>query len=91
MSATVARPIATLGQSTLDGERIVLTVRTIRLSPGAAYPVRLATCPSTMLTPTAFMKPTSTAFDTNRRSEPSFSSPASSITMPVRTATVATA
>ena len=37
-----------------------------------------------MFTPTALMNPTITAFETNRNAVPSFSSPAASITMPVR-------
>ncbi len=41
-----------------------------------------------MLTPTALMNPTITAFDTNRRTEPSRRNPAASITTPVSTARV---
>ena len=38
-----------------------------------------------MLTPTALMNPTMTALDTNRRIDPSFRSPAASMTTPVST------
>ena len=41
-----------------------------------------------MLTPTALMNPTITAFDTKRRMEPSRSSPAISMTTPVSTESV---
>ena len=37
-----------------------------------------------MLTPTALMNPTITAFDTNRSTVPNFNRPAASITTPVR-------
>ena len=38
-----------------------------------------------ILTPTALMNPTITAFDTNRSTEPSRRNPAASITTPVST------
>ena len=41
-----------------------------------------------MFSPTALMKPTITALETNRSRKPSFSSPAASITTPVMTASV---
>jgi hypothetical protein len=41
-----------------------------------------------MLTPTALMNPTITAFETNRSSAPSRNSPAASMTTPVSTASV---
>ena len=41
-----------------------------------------------MLTPTALMNPTITAFETNRRIEPRRSRPAASITTPVSTDSV---
>ena len=41
-----------------------------------------------MLIPTALMKPTITAFDTKRSTEPSFSRPATSMTIPVSTESV---
>ena len=43
--------------------------RAMRLGPSAAYPVRSASWPSTMLTPTALMKPTMTALETKRMIE----------------------
>ncbi len=63
----------------------VTTARTRRLAPLALYPVRLASWPRTILTPTALMNPTITAFDTNRRTDPSRANPAASITTPVST------
>ena len=83
INAMVATPTSSVRPSRRSGLITVLTALTTRLGPSAAYPVRLASCPSTMLTPTALMKPTMTALDTNRRIVPSFASPATSITAPV--------
>ena len=53
--------------------------------PRGLYPVRLASCPRMMLTPTAEMNPTITVFDTNRNIDPSRKNPAASIATPVST------
>ena len=45
--------------------------------------MRFDSCPSMMFTPTALMNPTMTAFDTNRSTVPSLSTPAATITTPV--------
>ena len=44
-----------------------------------------------MFTPTALMNPTITALETNRRSQPSFRSPAASMMTPVRIESVTSA
>ena len=60
----------------------------MRLAPTAAYPVKLPSWPSTMLMPTAVTNPVITAVGTNRSSEPAPSSPAATMTRPVRTLSV---
>ncbi len=88
ISAIVTTPIARDCRWSCPGWAKVLTARMTRLAPPALYPVRLASWPRMMLTPTALMNPTITAFDTNRRTEPSRRNPAASITTPVSTARV---
>ncbi len=53
--------------------------------------MRFSSWPSTMLTPTALMKPTMTAFDTKRRTPPSRRAPATTMTTPVNIARVKSA
>ena len=62
--------------------------RAMRLGPSAAYPVRSASWPSTMLTPTALMKPTMTALETKRMIEPRRNRPTTSMITPVTAASV---
>ena len=85
ISATVTTPIARDCRWSSPGWITVLTARTTRLAPSALYPVRLASWPRMILTPTALMNPTITAFETNRSTEPSRKNPAASITTPVST------
>ena len=84
MSTMVATPMASVGKWICPGLRMVLMARATRLAPWLTYPVKLSSWPSTMLTPTALMKPTITEFETKRSTNPSFSSPAMSMTKPVR-------
>ena len=65
--------------------------RAMRLGPSAANPVRSASWPSTMLTPTALMNPTMTAFETKRMMKPRRNTPARSMIAPVTTASVKSA
>ena len=70
----VATPMTTVAGSQSAGWSAVSTARVTRLDPTAAYPVKSASCPRMMLTPTALMNPTITAFETKRSSSPSRSS-----------------
>ena len=88
MSPMVARPIASVRPSRRPGWIRVLNARVTRLAPSARYPVRSASWPSTMFTPTALMKPTITAFDTKRSAMPSFNRPAISMATPVSSESV---
>ena len=81
-------PTATDGRSQAAGFIIVSTVRVSRFEPAAEYAVRLDNCPRMMLMATALTKPTTTDCGTKRTSVPSRSSPTTSITRPVRTASV---
>ncbi len=63
-------------------------MRASRPSPGASYPVKFASWPSTMFTPTAVMKPVMTDVATKRSSRPSRAAPATIMTSPVTRARV---
>ena len=79
----VMLPTTTLGTSTRPGWSRVSNARETRLPPSAAYPVKLVSCPSTMLMPTAATKPVITEPETKRRNVPRRSTPATIITTPV--------
>jgi hypothetical protein len=57
--------------------------RASRPLPDASYPVKLASWPSTKLTPAAVMKPVITDVDTKRSSWPSRAAPVAIMTSPV--------
>ena len=88
ISAIVAIPTANVARWISPGLTSVLSARTMRFDPSAAYPVISPSWPSTMLTPIALMKPTITALETKRRIDPSLRRPAASMTTPVSTASV---
>jgi hypothetical protein len=91
ISTIVATPISTVGQWRENGLNSVSIARVSRFPRLLSYPVRLGSWPSTMLTATAFTNPVSTAFGTNRTSDPRRSTPRTSITAPVNTPRVASA
>ncbi len=88
MSAMVTRPTTTVGRSNDRTLAKVLTALNNRFAPTPTYPVRFASWPSTMLTPTAVTKPTITAVGTKRSIRPAPSAPATIMMTPVSMASV---
>jgi len=89
--ARVRQPVATTGHRQDVRWGTVSRNRTTRLSLPLAYPVKPASCPSTMLTATALTKPVMTALGTKRTIDPSRSRPSTSMTPPVSRPRVASA
>ena len=88
MSVMVTSPTTTVGRSNDQMFANVSTALNTRFAPTPTYPVRFASWPSTMLTPTAVTKPTITAVGTKRSIRPAPSAPATIMMTPVSMASV---